>query len=157
MNKFLIIYNPISGVKSNKNMIKKLEQRLIALNKDYKTIATEYKTTGEHSLILITWIATNLQVNEWGVGSVGLGHAQFIVQICEQNWGGAGCEPGYEKTHQKHKIVYKIKQNASHSTKPASHSTFPLDIFTLTRHGLWPRRSDVLTPRSRYCCRWYWS
>ena len=47
MNKFLIIYNPISGVKSNKNMIKKLEQRLIALNKDYKTIATEYKGHAE--------------------------------------------------------------------------------------------------------------
>ena len=43
MNKFLIIYNPISGVKSNKNMIKKLEKRLIALNQDYKTIATTYK------------------------------------------------------------------------------------------------------------------
>ena len=36
----------------------------------------------------------------------------------------------------------KIKQNASHSTKPASHSTFPLDIFTLTRHGLWPLEEE---------------
>ena len=46
--KSLIIYNPISGAKSNLYIVKKLESKFNELNKDYVTLATEYKGHAEH-------------------------------------------------------------------------------------------------------------
>jgi len=47
MSKSIIIFNPVSGSKSNKPMIKDLESKFIELNKKYIIITTEHKGHAE--------------------------------------------------------------------------------------------------------------